>query len=124
MISSFQPRAVPFRIVINGRPLIQRPIAVYKSSTEGIFAQVGKSNRQSRLSLDEDPGSISNRLSVAEPEGEIAVPVPNGSDPLTHDSIKVSSPIAVDDDNGEDQKLEFVTLQDIFEEIFPGKSTR
>lgn len=98
--------------------------------------QIGKSSNrlQSRASIDEERGTISTRLSIADPdremtslvEGSDSTPDPPIDSTTIHDddSMKLPQSLPISTLDDETDENEFVTLQDVLEELFPGKSMR
>jgi hypothetical protein len=131
--SAYVPRAIPLRVVLEGRPVLQRPVSVHRnSSAEGgsVFAQFSRaSHRQSRASIDEDRTS---RLSLLDLDrgslgagADLSLPDSASGRPLDSEgSLAPPLPIQADDEAAEEESAPLVTLQDVFAELFPGRAVR
>jgi hypothetical protein len=128
--SAHLPRAIPLRIVLDGRPVLQRPVSVFRNSSAeggGVFAQFAiASHRQSRQSVDEDRTS---RMSLSEMPDRGSIASPSVADPsLGEDEATQSDTGGLPELAAVGAELDegapLVTLQDVFAELFPGRVVR
>lgn len=148
---SFIPRAIPLRVTVDEKPLLQRPVRIYRPSSSSLALSNKNDNiQQSMFSqgkmnsrLEDRTRSSSRSVSAAESESTTIQQIisETSSSPTSpsneEQESKINNSNEIQDEENNDSSLrykeeiiedendhELVTLQDIYNELFPNTSYR